>query len=586
MSYLVLARKYRPRTFDDVVGQPHVIRPLMNALKSGRVAHAYLFSGARGVGKTTVARLLAMALSCESPEPERPCGECANCMEIIEGHAVDVFEVDGASNRGINEIRDLRETIKYLPTKGRFKVYIIDEVHMLTKEAFNALLKTLEEPPEHVVFIFATTEAHKVLPTILSRCQRYDFKRISLDDIVGRMEEIAEKESITVSPTTLRLLARESEGGMRDALSLFDQVIAYSGLEVKDEDIKDALGLVDQAMISDLARALLGGDAGAALDLLDQAYGFGYDTKDFAAQVLSYLRALVVVKVSRNPENILDLMDAEIEALKAVAESASLPTLNFYFNEWLNAVGRLSRATTPRLILEALIVRLSQVEPLTPLAELTARLEALLAANPVAGGSVPSGSAPGGPVTSTPTIPRTPPTTPPSTPKAAPAESSPSPTPPAAYPADPPVEEQTTKVSEPTPVPKPVESPSETQVNGPKDWATYLQEVETKRPMIHAVLAPAKVERFDGEEVSLILGHKNGSWLDEDIKNSLFEFFGRRPKLQVKVDATVTPDKPAAKAAVDPNQKEIIKKEILDNPLVKEAGEILNGEFVDFIPER
>ena len=398
MSYLVLARKYRPKTFPDVVGQDHVIRPLVNALKSGRVAHAYLFSGARGVGKTTVARLLAMALNCPAPENERPCGVCDSCVEISEGHAVDVFEIDGASNRGINEIRDLRETIKYLPSKGRLKVYIIDEVHMLTKEAFNALLKTLEEPPEHVVFIFATTEAHKVLPTILSRCQRYDFKRVKLTEIMGRLEEIAVKESVEISQAALRLLARESEGGLRDALSLFDQAIAFSGNKIRDEDLSESLGLIDQTLIAGLAKYLLAGDAGGALDVLDRIYNYGHDTKDFATQVLNYFRSLVVVKVSRSPETILDMIDAELADLKKVAGQASLETLNFHFNAWLDVQGRLHRTNQPRMVLEALIIRLAQVEPLRPLAELAARLEAFLnnlgQAGPVSGSTPPPASQP------------------------------------------------------------------------------------------------------------------------------------------------------------------------------------------------
>ena len=402
MSYLVLARKYRPKTFADVVGQDHVVRPLANAVKRGRLAHAFLFSGARGVGKTTVARLLAMAMNCGAGLENPPCGECPSCQDIIEGHAVDVFEIDGASNRGINEIRDLRETIKYLPSRSKYKVYIIDEVHMLTKEAFNALLKTLEEPPEHVVFIFATTEAHKVLPTILSRCQRYDFKRIKLEDIVARLEEIAALEGITIGPKPLRLLARESEGGLRDALSLFDQVLAFSGNDVTDEAVAGALGLIDRTMIAELVKALLAGEAGTAMELLDEVYNFGHDTKDFAAQVLDYFRSLVVVKVTREPEKILDLLDAELSEIRVIADQASLETLNFHFNAWLEVQGRLHRATQPRLILEALIIRAAQVEPLRPLAEMVAKLEALLAAaGPLepgpAGGTAPprGGSTPG-----------------------------------------------------------------------------------------------------------------------------------------------------------------------------------------------
>jgi DNA polymerase-3 subunit gamma/tau len=217
MSYLVLSRKYRPQVFAQVVGQGHVTKTLVNALKMERVAHAYLFTGARGVGKTTVARLLAMALSCEVAAEDRPCGVCQSCKEISAGRAIDVFEIDGASNNGVDQIRDLKETVKYLPTKGEYKTYIIDEVHMLSTAAFNALLKTLEEPPPHVIFIFATTEPQKVPATILSRCQRYDFKRISLLDIIGELKRIASSEGVEISDGDLRLIARESEGSMRDS---------------------------------------------------------------------------------------------------------------------------------------------------------------------------------------------------------------------------------------------------------------------------------------------------------------------------------------------------------------------------------
>ncbi|MDY6952253.1 MAG: DNA polymerase III subunit gamma/tau, partial [Thermodesulfobacteriota bacterium] len=228
MSYLVLARKYRPQTFEEVVGQDHVTRTLKNAIRADRVAHALLFSGPRGVGKTSVARIMAKAMNCESGPTPSPCNVCRSCREITEGVSLDVFEIDGASNRGINEIRELRENIKYMPSHGRFKIYIVDEVHMLTTEAFNALLKTLEEPPPHVLFFFATTEAHKIPITILSRCQRHNFKRIGLEDILTSLRRVSHEMSFRIDDEGLVLLAREAGGSMRDALSLLDQVMAYA----------------------------------------------------------------------------------------------------------------------------------------------------------------------------------------------------------------------------------------------------------------------------------------------------------------------------------------------------------------------
>ena len=254
MAYEVLARKWRPQVFQDVVGQEHVTQTLMNAIKADRLAHGYLFSGARGVGKTSVARILAKAINCVEGEPGIPCNKCHSCLEITSGSSVDVQEIDGASNRGIDEIRELRENIKYMPSSSRFRVYIIDEVHMLTLPAFNALLKTLEEPPPHVKFIFATTEPHKVPVTILSRCQKFDFKRISFGQIVQQLEKIAAEEKISISKSGLALLARAAEGSMRDAESLLDQVVSFTGPKVEDQHITEILGLIDRTLVLETSR--------------------------------------------------------------------------------------------------------------------------------------------------------------------------------------------------------------------------------------------------------------------------------------------------------------------------------------------
>lgn len=552
MSYLVLARKYRPKVFAEVVGQEHVIRPLVNALKSGRTAHAYLFAGARGVGKTTAARLLAMALNCRVQDGERPCGVCESCVEISEGHAVDVFEIDGASNRGINEIRELRETIKYLPAKSDYKVYIIDEVHMLTKEAFNALLKTLEEPPEHVVFIFATTEAHKVLPTILSRCQRYDFKRIGLSHIVGRLEEIAQTESIQVGPGALRLIARESEGSLRDALSLFDQVIAYAGMTVSDEIVADALGLIDQTLIAGMAEALLSGDAGQALDLLDQIYNFGFETKDFALQVLDYFRSMVVVKVAREPEKILDMLDAELAEVVKIAAGVSLETLHFHFNAWLEVQDRLRRAGRPRLVLEALIIRLAQVEPLRPLAELTARLENLLRLTGPGSSSAPSGQTEPGRQMS----PRTGSDRSIQTGLAGPGASGPRPP---AVPAD--------------------------EFQGLRDWKTFMGLVRKESPFLVSFLEKSEIKEFGPAGVEIVFGQKNMAELvdQEKLVALLTKFLGSRPRLKIQVSSEAVSQ--AAEETASKKERSEAEKEILDHPLVKEAGQILSGEIIKVIPE-
>ena len=383
MSYLVLARKYRPQTFADLVGQEQVSRTLKNALATGRVAHAYLFSGPRGVGKTTAARLLAMSLSCLAEDvADRPCGHCENCLEIQSGQAIDVIEVDGASNRGINEIRDLRETVKYQPAKGRYKVYIIDEVHALTKDAFNALLKTLEEPPPHVVFIFATTETHKVLPTILSRCQRYDFRRIRVEDITARLTQVAALENIEAEPEALEIIARQAEGGLRDSLSLMDQAIAAGGGTLTAEDVRRSLGLIDQALVRSVVRETLAGRSAEALAGLDEAYLRGYDFKDLGLKILEFVRGLTLVKVDRKNSGPMNVTEVEEADLAAISADYNLETLHRHFDAWLKFQRELNYSPQPRWLLEAQVIRMAQLAPLAPVAELVERLGRLLAQSP------------------------------------------------------------------------------------------------------------------------------------------------------------------------------------------------------------
>src|SRR5512139_2944372 len=276
-SYLVLARKWRPQLFEEVVGQQPITQTLQNAILKKRVAHAFLFTGARGVGKTSTARILAKALNCEKDLQTNPCNQCTNCQEITHGNSMDVIEIDGASNRGIDEIRELRENVRYTPAKSTYKIYIIDEVHMLTKEAFNALLKTLEEPPPHIIFIFATTEPHKIPATILSRCQRYDFKRIPFKEVIESLKRIMGEEGNEISPRGLLAIARESEGSLRDAQSLLDQVIAYSGTNIHDEDVAEVLGLIDRKMLSDTIEAIADKDVERCMKVIEQVYHFGYD---------------------------------------------------------------------------------------------------------------------------------------------------------------------------------------------------------------------------------------------------------------------------------------------------------------------
>jgi DNA polymerase-3 subunit gamma/tau len=375
MTYEVLARKWRPQVFQDVIGQEHITQTLMNAMKTDRLAHAYLFSGARGVGKTSVARILAKAINCEEGDPGIPCNSCHSCLEITGGSSVDVQEIDGASNRGIDEIRELRENIKYMPTSSKFRVYIIDEVHMLTLPAFNALLKTLEEPPPHVKFIFATTEPHKVPVTILSRCQRFDFKRIPLNQIVTHLERIAQKEGIEISRSGLILIAREAEGSMRDAESLLDQVASFTGAKVNDVQITDILGIVDRELIFETSLAILQGAPEKCLEIVDRIYNYGHDIKEFYRALMDHFRNLLVCLIA--PDAQMDLADSDREEIGRQAEMAGIETLQQILNLLIVREADLRFTLHPRLLLETLIVKLCRIGEILSFDELIQKIESL-----------------------------------------------------------------------------------------------------------------------------------------------------------------------------------------------------------------
>jgi len=376
MVYEVLARKWRPQVLADVIGQEHVARTLINAFKANRLAHAYLFSGPRGVGKTSVARILAKAMNCKDGEPGIPCNRCTSCVEITQGSSVDVQEIDGASNRGIDEIRELRENIRYMPSSSAFRVYIIDEVHMLTLPAFNALLKTLEEPPPHVKFIFATTEPHKVPVTILSRCQKFDFKRIPLNLIVKHLDHITREESIEISESGLALIGREAEGSLRDAESLLDQVISYTGATVEDRHITDILGIIDRSLIFDTSRALLEGSIRKCVEIVDQIYNYGYDLKEFYRDLMDQFRDLLVSLVAPD-EALLDMIDSDRHELKMQAERAGEEKLRQILNLLIAREENLRMASHPRLVLEMILIKICRIGDYLSFDQIIQRLEAL-----------------------------------------------------------------------------------------------------------------------------------------------------------------------------------------------------------------
>ena len=381
MGYLVLARKYRPATFSEIVGQGHITRTLVNAIKGDRLHHAYLFCGVRGLGKTTAARVLAKCLVCErGPTPE-PCNLCEQCKAVSESRSVDVVEIDGASNNSVDDIRGLREQVHYLPQFARRKIYIIDEVHMLTASAFNALLKTLEEPPPHVTFIFATTDPHKVLPTILSRVSRLDFRRVGLRELVAHMRNISDAEGVKIEDDALAVVASSAEGSVRDALTALDKVIAFGEQPFEQSitatEARGILGRADRLAIAELAAAVFARDAKATLEQFDAITRIGCDLQQFALTFLQHLRDLMVLQSVGRNDVLLDLPDAILERVEGQAKSTGRGTVSQHFDRFSRVLEQLEGSRVPKMVLEMALLDLVHAEPLLPLGDLVQRLAAL-----------------------------------------------------------------------------------------------------------------------------------------------------------------------------------------------------------------
>ncbi len=381
MSYQALYRKWRPVTFEDVKGQDHIVTTLKNQIKLDRVGHAYLFCGTRGTGKTTVAKIFAKAVNCENPVDGSPCGECPTCKAIAAGVSMNVVEIDAASNNGVDNIREIRDEVMYSPTEGKKKVYIIDEVHMLSIGAFNALLKTLEEPPEYVIFILATTEASKIPITILSRCQRYDFHRISIDTIAGRLSQLMEYENIRVEDKALRYVAKAADGSMRDALSLIDQCVAFhlGQDELTYENVLDVLGAVDTTVFADTLKAVVLGDVSACLHIVEDVVMQGRDLSQFTSDFVWYLRNLLLVASTKDISSLEDVIDVSADNLKQLAEDAKLAdteTLMRYIRVMSDLSNELKLATQKRIKLEVSLIKLCKpaMEPAADIGELSGRV--------------------------------------------------------------------------------------------------------------------------------------------------------------------------------------------------------------------
>ena len=377
MDYLVLARKWRPQLFSEVVGQAHITKTLENAIISKRIHHAFLFTGPRGVGKTSVARILAKALNCIHGPTPTPCNKCVICEEITEGHSLDVIEIDGASNTSVDDVRELKDNIRYLPSKSRYKIYIIDEVHMLSNSAFNALLKTLEEPPKHAIFIFATTEPHKIPLTVISRCQRFDFRRIPARDIINNLKSIASKEGVDIADEALFLIARESEGSLRDAQSILDQLISYKGNNISPEDVVSLLGIMDRRMLYDLLSGVIERDPYRSLKIIEDAYNYGFDLKKLISDLLDLVRNIMIVKITPNYRELIELPDNELRDLIDLSKRLEIEEVQRFLNILLRGEEELLRSESPKIVLELALVKMLHVGPIIPINKIIERLENL-----------------------------------------------------------------------------------------------------------------------------------------------------------------------------------------------------------------
>ncbi|MDO8535662.1 MAG: DNA polymerase III subunit gamma/tau [Candidatus Omnitrophota bacterium] len=375
MSYIVFARKYRPQAFDEVIGQSHITTTLENAIAQNRVAHAYIFAGPRGVGKTTTARIFAKALNCERGPTSDPCNKCPSCLEITQGSSLDILEIDGASNRGIDEIRNLRETVKFSPSKGRFKVYIIDEVHMLTMDAFNALLKTLEEPPAHVKFIFATTQAHKVPPTILSRCQRFDFRRISIKDIVDSLKAIAKKEGLKVDDDVLILMAKHSDGSMRDAQVVLDQISSFADGKISLEDASKILGAVSDDILFSLADSIKSKDSLKALKIIDDLANEGKDVAQIVLYLIEHFRDLSVAKINKDANALIDASPEKIKRYEKQAAAFTVEDMLYIVYTLSNTIDFVRKSNMARVPFEVAMIKLTRMGRIVSPSDLVERLE-------------------------------------------------------------------------------------------------------------------------------------------------------------------------------------------------------------------
>ena len=564
MAYQVLARKWRPQAFGEVVGQGHVTRALQNAVQGGKISHAYLFSGPRGVGKTSMARILAKSLNCEKGPTPSPCNECASCLEITAGSSVDVLEIDGASNTKVEEIRDLNETVKYTPFQGRNKIYVIDEVHMLSNHAFNALLKTLEEPPPHMVFVLATTEPHKIPATVRSRCQHYQFRRIARRDMVEHLRQVVAKESIEIGEPELYLLAKVAEGSLRDALSFLDQVVAYGGPKVREEDLLLVMGVVDRQHLLDIMMAIQKSDAAQALEKVRELVVQGHDLRQFCHELVELVRDLTMFKVAQKPEALVECSPDEFKDLQALSEGFSADQLQWLFRIFAQAHDEIRYFFHPPFLLEMVVVQAARLDPGEPLSDVLNKLGEMEKRVQNSGGSAPDrSSAPENPGRPKKPEPRKIP------PPKQPEKASP-PNPPQAQ-AEPEISLEMEAESEMMEIPPDPVPPGQTGT--PDHWRQVIQDVRKHRPALASYLEQGALAEVSEKVLVINYSESNSFFKDRVLKTENAELiqgiirthFGRDLKMQ---------------AVIISGPGISVKKTQVVSPVVEDALKTLGGEIV------
>ena len=583
MDYQVSARKYRPATFQDVIGQPHVVQTLSNAIASKRIAHAFLFSGTRGVGKTTIARILAKALNCEKGPTATPCDACVNCREITQGNSVDVIEIDGASNTGVDDVREVRENVKFTPFHGHYRIYIIDEVHMLSTSAFNALLKTLEEPPAHVVFIFATTEIHKIPATILSRCQHYNFRRIPHAEIIQRLRFVAQQDGLAMEDRSLSAIARASEGSMRDALSILDQAVAFAGKTVKHGDLETLLGTVPQEHVRAMVAAVIAKDSPAVVNIVAQVLDQGHDLRAYCADLVEYARHMLVAAVVPSAQELRSLIETPEEDLRQIMTDAKAFTVEQtqeLFRILSQAEDALRLSAHPRFVLESAAIRAARLlaggtaVPAAPtMAAPAPPRQAAPVAAPAAPGRPPSGQSPAlqaKPMTQAKSV---------SAPHASPPAAPPKPVAPklSAQPA----------TATPAPAPPPPVRPP-IQLN----WEQVVERVSGKHPNVGVFLEMGTLLGIEGNQLMIAYPANASvarSMMEKPDNQQLIaalcaELAGQPVRLKIVelADGQTAALSPAqARAAKARSQKDALLEQTRAHPLVKQARDVFGSDVVD-----